>query len=225
MYLLTRKGAAQKLRAALSVLGAGIILLYLLRQGRLPSRVVYCLCIGVLGNVFAAALLDSPKGNRALSALSAVMAFAVLLSAGWVAVRDAGALQSAFNARSTAADGEKDGTVYIWDPVYAMDSPLMAPYAQNPAMLPGADVFDHHLMMGDVSYGQKAFYDQLNRMGIRNPMRALLERENTFVAGGEENATRVLIWLREHYDESAQMEAVGEYGNATVWQYRTGEGA
>ena len=153
------------------------------------------------------------------------MAFAVLLSAGWVAVRDAGALQSAFNARSTAADGEKDGTVYIWDPVYAMDSPLMAPYAQNPAMLPGADVFDHHLMMGDVSYGQKAFYDQLNRMGIRNPMRALLERENTFVAGGEENATRVLIWLREHYDESAQMEAVGEYGNATVWQYRTGEGA
>ena len=54
-------------------------------------------------------------------------------------------------------------------------------------------------------------------------MRALIERENTFVAGGEENATRVLIWLREHYDESVRMEAVGEYGNATVWQYRTGE--
>ena len=224
VYLLTRKGAAQKLRAALSVIGAGIVLLYLLRQGRLPSRVVYCLCIGMLGNVFAAVLFDSPDGNKAMSVLSAIMAFVVLLSAGWVAVRDAGALQSAFNARSIAADGEKDETVYIWDPVYAMDSPLMAPYAQNPAMLPGADVFDHHLMMGDVSYGQKAFYDQLNRMGIRNPMRALLERENTFVAGGEENAARVLTWLREHYDASTQMEAVGSYGGATVWRYRTGEG-
>ena len=32
--------------------------------------------------------------------------------------------------RETLGDiivGEKDGTVYIWDPVYAMDSPLMAP--------------------------------------------------------------------------------------------------
>ena len=223
--LFTRKGAAQKLRAALSVLGAGIILLYLLRQGRLPSRVVYCLCIGVLGNVFAAMMFDSPEGNGTMSVLSAIMAFVVLLSAGWVVARDAGELQSAFNARSTVADDEKDGVVYIWDMTHPEDAPQISPCNDQPAYLPGEDVLGHHLTMGDVSYGQKAFYDQLNRMGIRNPMRALLERENTFVAGGEENATRVLIWLREHYDESAQMEAVGSYGGATVWQYRTGAGA
>ena len=223
VYLLTRKGAAQKLRAALSVIGAGIILLYLLRQGRLPSRVVYCLCIGVLGNVFAAVLFDSPEGNNAMSVLSAIMAFVVLLSAGWVAVRDAGELQSAFNARSTAESDEEDGYVYIWDMTRAEEAPQISPCNDQPSYLPSKDISDHHLTMGDVSYGQKAFYDQLNRMGIRNPMRALLERENTFVAGGEENATRVLTWLREHYDASAQMEAVGKYGNATVWQYRTGE--
>lgn len=223
VYLLTRKGAPQKLRAAFSVIGAGMILLYLLRQGRLPSRVVYCLCIGMLGNVFAAMLFDSPEGNKAMGVLSAIMAFAVLLSAGWVAARDAGELQSAFNARSTAADDEKDGYVYIWDMTRAEEAPQISPCNDQPSYLPSKDVSDHHLTMGDVSYGQKTFYDQLNRMGIRNPMRALIERENTFVAGGEENATRVLIWLREHYDESVRMEAVGEYGNATVWQYRTGE--
>ena len=105
----------------------------------------------------------------------------------------------------------------------AEEAPQISPCNDQPSYLPSKDVSDHHLTMGDVSYGQKTFYDQLNRMGISNPMRALIERENTFVAGGEENATRVLIWLREHYDESVRMEAVGEYGNATVWQYRTGE--
>lgn len=223
VVLFAQKGWIQKLRAALSVLGGGLILMYLCREGRLPARVVYCLSIGVMGNVFAAMLFDSLEGSRFMRAIAAIGAFAVLLSAGWVAVRDAGEMQSAFNVRSTAEDDAADDSVYIWDMTHVEYSPLVSPCGDQPAYLPGEDITNHHVTMGDVSYGQKTFFEQLARMNVSNPMRALLEREHTYVAGGEENAQRVLTWLREHYDSAAQMEAVGKYGEATVWQYRAGE--
>ena len=214
----------QKLRAVFAVLGALLILAYLCYAGRLPGRVVYLLCLGVLGNVFAAILNDNLKGPEAMRWLAGVAAVCVFACAGWVMLRDAESMQSAFDA--IAVTPEEDGdTVIIWDMMYcSADSPLTIPYGENPARLPNQGVTNHNTSTGDVSSGQKSYFEQLARMGIQNPMRALIEREHTYFAASELNANRVLIWLREHYDANTTMAQVDASGNTAIWQYQTGEG-
>lgn len=222
-FLLLQRGCVQKLRAVFAVLGALLILIYLCYAGRLPGRVVYLLCLGVLGNVLSAILNDNLKGPEAMRWLAGFAAVCVFACAGWVMLRDAESPQSAFDAIAVTPEEEGD-TVIIWDMMYcSKDSPLTIPYDENPARLPNQGVTNHNTSTGDVSSGQKSYFEQLARMGIQNPMRALIEREHTYFAASEKNAERVLIWLREHYDAGTTVMQIGTRGDAAVWQYRAGE--
>ena len=224
IFLFVQEGCVQKLRSGLAVLGAAMILAYLCYRGRLPDRVVYLLCLGILGNVLSSVLNDDLKGPNVMRWLAGFAAVCVFVCAGWIVLRDAEEMQSAFDAKAVTTSEEAGDTVIIWDMMYcSTDSPLTTPYDENPARLPDYGITNHNTSTGDVSSGQKSYFDQLSRMGIQNPMRALIERENTYFAASELNANRVLIWLQEHYDASTTMAQVDTSGNTAIWQYQTGE--
>ena len=56
-------------------------------------------------------------------------------------------------------------------------------------------------------------------MGIPNPARALLERENTYYVA--ENEETMLVFLQEHYDEETIASQVGEIEGIPIWKFET----
>ncbi len=218
--LFFRKGSIQKLRTAFSLIGAGMIAVYLCGKGRIVPRVVSVIGLGILGNLFSAIVNDGTAFKRPARMLAAVLAAALCLCSAKIIVRDAGKMQSAFDAKTVSQTEQEDDTVIIWDVMQCnSDSPLTRPFTENPSRIPNQAVTNHHTSTGDVSNGQKSYYQQLSRMGIQNPMRALIEREHTYLAAAEITANRVLTWLREHYNANTQMEAIGIQGNAVIWRY------
>ena len=55
--------------------------------------------------------------------------------------------------------------------------------------------------------------------GIANPVRALFEREDTFLAAPEEEAEWVYYFLVENYRPDITYQEVGEVAGAGIWEF------
>ena len=78
---------------------------------------------------------------------------------------------------------------------------------------------EHNICAGLWIYHQVYFQNYLNRLGIPNPARALLERENTYYVA--ENEETMLVFLQEHYDEETIASQVGEIEGIPIWKFET----
>ncbi|MEE1200087.1 MAG: hypothetical protein U0L09_05495 [Christensenellales bacterium] len=222
-----KRGWNPKLRAGLSVLGALMIAWYFAALGRFPERVMYCILLGIMTCILSGELYCNGSGRRGVAmALSAVIlaSFFVAMPA---TVGSLGSLQSALTARTPGAAAQTDvepEAMWIWDIGSSYASPMLADFVQGTGKLPSRETVNHHLVTGDVTYGQRVFREWMDRVRIDNPMKALLEREQTYVAAPEERMRYVLTWLEEHYDSAVEAVQEGTLNGTPVWRFVSSAG-
>jgi hypothetical protein len=113
---------------------------------------------------------------------------------------------------------ESEDTVYIWG-VYDYDSIVGAKFFYRQE-LPSEEFVAHNLVDGEWEYGQPYYVDYLHRIGLDNPMQALLNREHTYYVASEERCQMVLTFLQEHYDSNVVVENVGMAEDILpVWKF------
>lgn len=114
-------------------------------------------------------------------------------------------------------DTYQDGEIYVWERIAYIFYPMENFRAQGKLMT--EKFMEHNICAGLWIYHQVYFQNYLNRLGIPNPARALLERENTYYVA--ENEETMLVFLQEHYDEETIASQVGEIEGIPIWKFET----
>lgn len=109
--------------------------------------------------------------------------------------------------------GEKE-ELYIWN-IWNYDAELEVLQRNN--KLPSKNLLSHHVAMGEWVSGQIYFKEHLESIGVRNLMKSLLDRPDTYYVGKDEQV--VYQWLKEHYSENIKIEHVKDVGKYAVWQF------
>ena len=89
-------------------------------------------------------------------------------------------------------DTYQDGEIYVWERIAYIFYPMENFRAQGKLMT--EKFMEHNICAGLWIYHQVYFQNYLNRLGIPNPARALLERENTYYVA--ENEETMLVFCR-----------------------------
>lgn len=66
-------------------------------------------------------------------------------------------------------------------------------------------------------YGQVYFNEFLESRNAQNPVRALIERENTYYMARD--CSNVLVYLQEHYNANVTVDYVGEIEYMPIWKF------
>ena len=77
----------------------------------------------------------------------------------------------------------------------------------------------HHIPYGDWYYGQPGFQEHLDKIGASNPMKALLNRPQTYLVAEEKELRYVLTYLQEHFDPTVEAIQVDTLFDFPVWQF------
>lgn len=109
----------------------------------------------------------------------------------------------------------KEETLYLWQTNEFVQYPVRS-FMNQGKLLP-EEFLEHNLCYGEWIYGQVYYQNYMEELGVRNPMRALLGRDETYYVA--EDNDLVLIWLQEHYDEGIQVRATGEVNQIPVWEF------
>lgn len=211
-----------KLELLLACAGGYLVLFCFAFIGRVPLRVIN----SVLYAVFGIALILHGKGcwsgkKAGLKWGKWITGTAVLLTACMDIVScDFVRPQSVFHVRE-GADEEKwsstygEGAIYLWKTSEYVLHPMADFIGQGKLM---TDIFlEHNLSYGDWVYGQVYYENYLKRLGIPNPMRALVQREKTYYVALDE--TEALRYLQEHFDDTIEARKVREIEGIPVWEF------
>lgn len=215
-----------KLELFFAYCGAWLIMLYFSFVGRIPLRVINSVTYAVFGMVLLLFLAEEWKSDkpylkwmkRFLFAVSAVVACMDTVSYDFVSP------QSVLWARTGADESRwestyEDGVLYLWQTNEYVQRPMRDFIDQGKLMT--EDFLEHNLCYGEWTYGQVYFQHYLDRLGVPNPMKALLERKETYYVAEDSNL--VLTYLREHYDEQVQVLQTGEIDGIPVWKFTGGK--
>lgn len=238
LYLLVRgDGALAKISAVLAVLGAFLILLYFTTRGRAPLRVWQSILFAS-----AAVLLSIPalpaEGLQKTFLLvleggaTALLCVILLDSAFPVEFhRIATPLNARENADETVfSETFRDNIICIWggwdgsteeDGNFRISNYLGGWYSNvsnhyiYQCKLPSREFLEHNIPIGEWFYQWPCFNEHLERIGAKNPAKALLEREDVFFINGngiEEFNDYLKAYMDEHFGEVTFVDAgvVGE---------------
>ena len=203
--------------------GAGLILLFFSYTGRIPKRVSLSVLIGII--LTRAALIDwkekkeSPVHMMAvliMASLLLVLSLKLVIGAEYL---PRGSFMNALEHHEKQTETEMpegEDAIYIWSS--ANDEDLLD---MESGKLFSKEKMKHNIPVGDWMSGQNYFKEYLKEIGVENPMKALLYRENTYYVQEDsfEQKNLILNWLREHYDENTQIEPVRRTAKYTVWRY------
>lgn len=214
-----------KLELFLTYCGAWLIMLYFSFVGRIPLRVINSVTYAVFGMVLLLFLAEEWKSEKInlkwikgfLFAAAAVVACMDTISYDFISP------QSVFEAKKGADESRwestyKEGILYLWQTNEYVQRPMRDFIDQGKIMT--EDFLKHNLCYGEWTYGQVYFRNYLERLGVPNPMKALLDRKETYYVA--EDSDLVLTYLREHYDEKVQVVRTGEIDGIPVWKFTGG---
>ena len=124
---------------------------------------------------------------------------------------------SPFTAKIGADDSAYEETfigdsLYIWPWWHA----AVPDHFSLQDKLPTKRVIEHNIAMGDWVYEQIYFRDFLRRIGAENPALALLERPNTYLVEGQDEA--FLLYMKHHYGEDIELEYVKDINGNIVYR-------
>ncbi len=221
-FLLSDVKWYHKLEFLLAYAGAYIILFYFAFIGRIPLRVINSVIYAVMGIVMLFFLTEQWKeyyhvlrwGKR----IFFVLLFAIVMidTVTYDFVRP----QSVFHVEKDVEETPwestyKEETLYLWQTNEFVQYPVRS-FMNQGKLLP-EEFLEHNLCYGEWIYGQVYYQNYMEELGVRNPMRALLGRDETYYVA--EDNDLVLIWLQEHYDEGIQVRATGEVNQIPVWEF------
>ena len=214
-----------RLEAVLACLGAYVILFYFAFLGRLPLRVINSVTYGVYG-IFLLLVSQMEWRKRiewkkwiqkGLFAL--VFCVLCLDTLSYPFIPHQSILKAGTEADESRWESTyEEGALYIWGGSEYVFHPMEDFRAQGKLM---TDQFmDHNVCAGCWTYGHVYFNNYLKRLGIPNPVRALLEREKTWYVA--DDPCLLLVYLQEHYDETTTVRQEGELDGVPVWRFVKG---
>lgn len=214
-------GKRAALIALLSVLGAFFACVLFRYTGRLPLRVEYSIwlfslmpCIAVLLDPVARKHQREADSKRvrtlALALLMSVFCVAGLL-VKWLPTFDVARFDQFERSSAYVESNElvrkftKPGTVFVWDPTSFSQLEVELKYRY----LPPESFMDSTTMAGGWTQGSTFMAAHNKELGVSNPLKALVERPDTyFVTRREKAISNVLDYLREHYNGQTRYEIV-----------------
>ncbi len=208
----------RKIESGLSVLGGFIILFYFTIRGRAPLRVWEPVMFAADYALISAAIRDKSSEKIQIDLLFQLMLCVGLwFSAGQVmAHNDWKAPATTLNAKTNADESifrnafDPEG-IYLW-PNWFASIPW---YYRDLDKLPPRWVLEHHIPVGDWTYGQPYFDSFLKEIDLENPAKALIERDNVYLMFGSDT---LLDFLRIHYDEDFELIEVGELNGQIAYR-------
>lgn len=211
----------EKLEIVFAGGGAYLMMLYLMLVGRLPERGMQVMLYATMGIlcVRAASIQVEKKVYRIEMILVIVFCGLVLLQLPSISFSGH---QSLLTAKTGADETKWEQTYEQEDAVYLWSSSEHRKHAMKDYMAQGklmsAEFMNHNLADGGWDFNQVYSKGQMERLGVPNPIRALVERAYTYYVA--EDCTVVLTYIREHYDETAQAVQVDELDGIPVWQFQ-----
>ena len=213
-----QKAAILKLLSLCTIFGAFLILLFFTVLGRAPLRVWQPVLFAVMTVQISLFLKgESWIGHTAqsfslllLSALLYYSAGQVIAHVRWLGFKTC--LTSRINMDDSAyLDTFEDNTLYIWPSWHGGT----LKYLSGLNKLPTQRVIEHNIALGDWTSGQPYYTDFLKRIGHSNPIKDLVEGNNTFIMS---DSDYILDYLRFHYGEDIALTACGTVNDTTAYK-------
>lgn len=220
-FMASKRNWYYKFQIILAYLGTDIMCLYFVYAGRALERVFISILYALLTSIFV--LMLEKKENecgivciliRKLATATSILGMVYCATHAIYAPE-----QFVFNVKNFETElyslEYEDEELYFWD-ITAYKEKAMC-YFMNQGKLISSDYLAHNIYAGAWTYGQVYFQQFLDKIGVENPMRELLENEKAYYVA--EDSQMVLIYLQEHYDERVMAEQVKEIDGISVWRF------
>lgn len=205
----------------LAIAGSFIIMLYFASKGRLPFRLKQNILFG--NWLCLLALLPLGGSGKSKKLLQAIGSFVLtaLFSLAWVQLtiyipKMTGNLLDVFSAASLRDEPWEQEKTSLW---YFLDfnnyhNQLFRKYNK----LPSEEFLLKNIPLGEWTYGQPYYEDFLNKAGIDNPIKALMEGTANY-AGRDDMRERMLTFISEHYGLQMAPVQVGDQNGFLVSEF------
>ena len=212
----------RKIELLMAYMGGGLIMLYFTFVGRVPLRVINSVTYALFGMVLTLYMAERwycdytlfCRGKNIFFILVTVVVIADTLSYGFVKPQSVWRVREGVDEKRWKST-YSEGALYLWQTHEFVQHPMRCFIDQGKLM---TDTFmEHNLCYGEWTYGQVYYQNYLERLGVPNPMRALLERKNTYYVA--EDNSRVFTYLKEHFDENVKVREVGKIDGISVWKF------
>lgn len=236
LILLSKTSLIYRIAAVCAFVGAVIILFYFTLRGRAPLRVWQAAFFATLAVLFSLPFTNDLKTRIVSIAVCIVLGVAVLDSGLTIEFHR---FMTPFNGRSGAdesifADTFRDDIVCVWggfsgkeaEDGYHVDNYLGGWYNNvsehfiYQCKLPSKEFLRHNIPIGEWIYGQVYFNQHLDSIGMKNPAKEMLDRNDVFFVNG--NGKQVYLdflneYMTEHFGEISFVEA-GAIGENPVYK-------
>lgn len=214
-----------KLELFFAYSGAYLIMFFFAYIGRAPLRVINSAIYGVFGMAFILYFKKPWEKSHIwmkwLKGAIGIFTFVVIcvdtMSCDFIKPQSLFAVKYGVDEKKWDST-YKDDALYFWATGEYVLHPMADFIEQGKFMT--EEFMKHNMSCGDWTYGQVYFQEYLSKLGIDNPVKALIERENTYYVAG--NPEEVLNYLREHYDEDTRVYQTGEIDGISVWKFEPG---
>lgn len=215
----------RKIEVILAVLGTLIIAMFFAYFGRIFIRVIatpvimYVVIVN-MQFLFEDIIIKENKQRYAFAFTSFASALlgVILIS---ITVATAEGFSSALFARIGADEHEfekyySSDNLYVWS-TRTLDLGGYEYFAKQ-GKLPTEEFLLHNVPYGQYTYGQVFMEEYFDKIGTHNPVRALIDRENTFYVA--EDVSIMENYLRDNVDENIYSIKVDTINNIPVWKFK-----
>ena len=211
----------EKLKIVFAGGGAYLMMLYLILVGRLPERGMQVMLYAAMGILLVEASSVKTEKHTHKAGIVVVLFFFGLVLWRLPSVSFTGH-QSLLTAKTGADETKWEPTYEPEDAVYLWRTSEHRKYAMRDFMAQGklmsADFMNHNLAEGGWDFNQVYSKGQMERLGVPNPLLALVERPHTYYVA--KDCAAVFTYIQEHYDDTAQAVQVNELDGIPVWQFQ-----
>ena len=199
----------RKIETILVFLGSFAILFYFTYSGRAPMRVwipvLLAACMVMISNVLE--YIKYTVGTLSILLICAVLWFGIGQA---VIYFDFHMPMTAVNSISNDDNEDNPYTKFSENEIRIWSNwqSKLPHYYCSIGKLPTRDVLEHNIPIGAWVYGQPYFDDFLERLNVRNPAVALLERPDTYLM--EEYNDSFICFIRKHYGDDIDVEENGD---------------
>lgn len=208
---------------------------YFIYIGRILPRVYTCIYLYMFASLLLILYQQYPnilpvnhKIKQSFKYISVSILGLSLLVELYLVMQNISSMQSALyaniNNKNIVEQNINSHDLYLWD-VYTFDDICMKAHMKA-GKLYSEEFIQHNLPAGEWIYGTAYFKEYLQRLGVSNPVQALMTRKNTYFVGTKEQNMIVETYLKEHYDQRYKGISVSDYNQNNelkIWKYKMQE--
>lgn len=205
----------QRLEIVLCDMGTLIILLFFIMIGRAPEHLwksILLMPLSLIGFLVYTSSTDQ-KSDCVIYAVLMCLICGFALSIPRLEL--IASPQLALNARRNVDESEY-AQMKESDAIYLVSRLSWPKYHQQNGKLPSKELMNHMVFTGDWTYGQTYHKSYLERLGIPNPAKALLERDDVFLA--HQRPGLVLALLEARAGKPVEAEQIGTVADTPIYR-------